>query len=96
MKLTKTLMALGIVSATVMSLTACQQSQRENPLLQESELPFGAPDFSKIQVDDYLPAFEVAIQQSRGVESCSTASVVHSSLWQKPTRHPRLVRLRRR
>ena len=65
MKLTKTLMALGIVSATVMSLTACQQSQRENPLLQESELPFGAPDFSKIQVDDYLPAFEVAIQQSR-------------------------------
>ena len=65
MKLTKTLMALGIASATVMSLTACQQSQRENPLLQESELPFGAPDFSKIQVDDYLPAFEVAIQQSR-------------------------------
>ena len=67
MKLTKTLMALGIVSATVMSLTACQQSQRENPLLQESELPFGAPDFSKIQVDDYLPAFEVAIQQSRAI-----------------------------
>ena len=65
MKLTKTLMALGIVSATVMSLTACQQSQRENPLLQESEIAFGAPDFSKIQVDDYLPAFEVAIQQSR-------------------------------
>ena len=65
MKLTKTLMALGIASATVMSLTACQQSQRENPLLQESEIAFGAPDFSKIQVDDYLPAFEVAIQQSR-------------------------------
>ena len=65
MKLTKTLMALGIVSATVMSLTACQQSQRENPLLQESEIAFGAPDFSKIQPEDYLPAFEVAIQQSR-------------------------------
>ena len=65
MKLTKTLMALGIASAMVMSLTACQQSQRENPLLQESEIAFGAPDFSKIQVDDYLPAFEVAIQQSR-------------------------------
>jgi peptidyl-dipeptidase Dcp len=58
-------MALGIASATVMSLTACQQSQRENPLLQESEIAFGAPDFSKIQPEDYLPAFEVAIQQSR-------------------------------
>jgi len=49
----------------MMPLSSCQQAQRENPLLQESELPFGAPDFSKIQVDDYLPAFEVAIQQSR-------------------------------
>ena len=65
MKLTKTLMALGIASATVMSLTACQQSQRENPLLQESEIAFGAPDFSKIQPEDYLPAFETAIQQQR-------------------------------
>ena len=58
-------MALGIASATVMSLTACQQSQRENPLLQESEIAFGAPDFSKIQPEDYLPAFETAIQQQR-------------------------------
>ena len=49
----------------MMPLSSCQHAQRENPLLQESELPFGAPDFSKIQVDDYLPAFEVAIQQSR-------------------------------
>ena len=65
MKLTKTLMALGIASAMVMSLTACQQSQRENPLLQESEIAFGAPDFSKIQPEDYLPAFETAIQLQR-------------------------------
>ena len=49
----------------MMPLSSCQKTQRENPLLQESELPFGAPDFSKIQVDDYLPAFEVAIQQQR-------------------------------
>lgn len=31
----------------------------------ESELPFGAPDFSKIQTTDYLPAFEAAIQDQR-------------------------------
>ena len=65
MKITKAIMTLGITSAMMMPLSSCQQAQRENPLLQESELPFGAPDFSKIQVDDYLPAFEVAIQQSR-------------------------------
>ena len=35
------------------------------PLLAESQLPYGAPDFSKIQVTDYLPAFEAAIQEKR-------------------------------
>lgn len=58
-------MTLGIASAMMMPFSACQKTQRVNPLLQESELPFGAPDFNKIQVDDYLPAFEVAIQQQR-------------------------------
>ena len=49
----------------MMSFTACEQTQRENPLLVESELPFGAPDFSKIQVTDYMPAFLKAIEQNR-------------------------------
>jgi peptidyl-dipeptidase Dcp len=49
----------------MMSFTACEQTQRENPLLAESELPFGAPDFSKIQVTDYMPAFLKAIEQNR-------------------------------
>ena len=65
----KKLMTLGIsaavLSTSMMQLTACQETQRENPLLQESTLPFGAPDFSKIKPSDYLPAFEVAIQQTR-------------------------------
>ena len=65
----KKLMTLGIsaavLSTSMMQLTACQETQRENPLLQESTLPFGAPDFSKIQPSDYLPAFETAIQQTR-------------------------------
>jgi peptidyl-dipeptidase Dcp len=46
-------------------MTSCQQNSHENPLLAESSLPFGAPDFSKIQVTDYLPAFEAAMQQTR-------------------------------
>ena len=65
MKITKTLMTIGIASALTMPFTACQQTQRENPLLVESQLLFGAPDFSKIQISDYLPAFEVAIQAQR-------------------------------
>ena len=61
----KTIMTLGIASAMMMPFMACQQAQRENPLLVESELPFGTPDFSKIQTEDYLPAFEEAIKQTR-------------------------------
>ena len=65
----KKLMTLGIsaavLSTSMMQLTACQETQRENPLLQESTLPFGAPDFSKIKPSDYLPAFEIAIQQTK-------------------------------
>ncbi len=59
------MMAMAITTTLSITLTSCQQAQRENPLLQESTLPFGAPDFSKIQTGDYLPAFEEAIRQAR-------------------------------
>ena len=58
-------MTICVASAMTMQFGACQQAQHENPLLQESSVPFGAPDFSKIQTSDYMPAFEVAIQQTR-------------------------------
>ena len=58
-------MAICVASALSMQFAACSQAQRENPLLVESTLPFGAPDFSKIQITDYLPAFETAIQAQR-------------------------------
>ena len=61
----RTILTLSIASTMMMSFTACEQTQRENPLLVESELPFGAPDFSKIQVTDYMPAFLKAIEQNR-------------------------------
>ena len=65
----KKLMTIGIsaavLSTSMMQLTSCKEAQSVNPLLQESTLPFGAPDFSKIQSNDYLPAFEAAIQQKR-------------------------------
>ncbi len=58
-------MTLVLASAMMVPMTSCQQSQRENPLLAESELPHGAPDFSKIQVTDYMPAFLKAMEEKR-------------------------------
>ena len=64
----KKIMTLGITAAVLASaaglVTACKDNA-DNPLLQESTLPFGAPDFSKIKASDYLPAFKAAIQQKR-------------------------------
>ena len=65
MKITKALMTIGMTTAMMATFTACQQAQHENPLLQESNLPFGTPDFSKIEYSDYEPAFETAMQQQR-------------------------------
>ena len=61
----KNILIICIASAMMMSLTACEQAQRENPLLVESDLSLGAPDFSKIQVTDYMPAFQKAMEQQR-------------------------------
>ncbi len=51
----------------MIQLSACQNGGRsaDNPLLQESSLPYGAPEFDKIQPQHYLPAFETAIQQKK-------------------------------
>ena len=39
--------------------------QKNNPLLTESTLPFGAPQFDKIENKHYLPAFEQAIKEGK-------------------------------
>lgn len=65
MKIVRSIVNTAIVASATMLFGACQQAQRENPLMQESTLPFGAPDFTKIQTSDYMPAFEAAIQERR-------------------------------
>jgi peptidyl-dipeptidase Dcp len=42
-----------------------QKINSKNPLLQQSTLPFGAPDFNRISENDYLPALQAAIANSR-------------------------------
>ena len=65
MKIQNIIMSIAISTALTFAVSSCQNAQQENPLLQESTLPYGAPDFSKIKTTDYLPAFESAIQQTR-------------------------------
>ena len=65
MKIKATLITIGMATAMMTHFSACQQAQHKNPLLTESELAFGAIDFSKLETADYLPAFEAAIQQKR-------------------------------
>ena len=69
MNFNKTFLTLGLAAA-LLQMPASSFAQnaggsRQNPLLQKSSLPFGAPDFSKIQESDYLPAIEAAIKEQR-------------------------------
>ena len=69
MKLNKTFLTMGL-AATLLQMPTSSFAQnaggkRQNPLLVKSSLPFGAPDFSKIQESDYLPAFEAGIKEQR-------------------------------
>ena len=41
------------------------ESMYHNPLLQKSNLTFGAPDFAKIKDADYLPAIKMGIEEQR-------------------------------
>ena len=65
MNMTKTLLTIGIASG-LMQLTACKGTDNsDNPLLKESTLPYGAPDFNCIKTSDYIPAIRAAIDMKR-------------------------------
>ena len=55
----KILLAAFVIAAAI---TSCKM---ENPLLTESPLEYGAPQFDKIQNKHYLPAFEQAIKEAK-------------------------------
>ena len=70
MSITKTLLSVAL-SATFMQVMAAVPADNtyggasDNPLFSNSSLPFGAPDFSKIRPEHYLPAFKEAIRQQK-------------------------------
>ena len=64
--------AILILIALVFLGTACTNSEStdkgdqkamDNPLLMEWDTPFGVPPFDKIKSEDYLPAFEIALER---------------------------------
>ena len=63
------IIAIGLAAAFLqMPAPVSAQSSgasRQNPLLHKSSLPFGAPDFSRIQEADYPPAIEAGIKEQR-------------------------------
>lgn len=61
--ITRTLLTVGL--ASTLSLSMAQKINSKNPLLQQSTLPFGAPDFNRISENDYLPALQAAIANSK-------------------------------
>ena len=70
MNIVKTILTIGLALAMMQSPAAPLDlmggnGNDNNPLLQPSTLPFGAPDFSKIKVSDYQPAIVAAIQEQR-------------------------------
>ena len=60
----KLFFAIGLAATLLQApVTVSAQSSgtsQQNPLLMKSNLPFGAPDFSRIKESDYLPAIEAA------------------------------------
>lgn len=55
----KIISAAGIAAAL---LCSCEM---ENPLLTESPLPYGAPQFDKIRNEHYIPAFKQGIKEAK-------------------------------
>lgn len=51
-----------LAAAALAAITSCKM---ENPLLSESPLPYGAPQFDKIKTEHYLPAFKQAIAEGK-------------------------------
>ena len=57
-------MKKSIVVAAAFAALLCS-CKMENPLLSESALPYGAPQFDKIRNEHYLPAFEQGIKEGK-------------------------------
>lgn len=87
MKITigKTLLTLGLASVSVLAQAGSVSDDKnktmmnDNPLMRPFILPYGAPDFTIIKSEHYLPALKAGVQQQRE----EIARIVNNK--QKPT-----------
>lgn len=56
---------LLFITASLLMLTACNDKNQVNPLLVDSTLPYGAPEFDKIKVEHFKPAVLQAIEEAK-------------------------------
>ena len=74
--------SLFLVLITGLSVSACNQSTetetsadlQNNPLMEESTLPYSTPDFSKIKNEHFKPAFIEAMRQQTEAVNQITAN----------------------
>lgn len=88
---------IGIATLLALTLVGCKntsgtktytaEDMKDNPLVQESTLPYSAPDFSKIKDEHFKPALEYAMQ----VEMEAIEKIVNNS--EEPTFENTLVEM---
>lgn len=70
--------------ATIALVAITISCKMENPLLTESQLPYGAPQFDKIRTEHYLPAFKQAIKEAQdeidAITSCPDAPTFENTI----------------
>lgn len=71
------------------STTYTAEQMKDNPLVQESTLPYSAPDFSKIKQEHFKPALEYALQ----VETAAIEAIANNP--EAPTFENTLVEMER-
>ena len=52
---------LTVVMAAAVMMSGCES----NPLIKPAKTPFGAPEFTKIKIEHYMPAFEQGLKEAR-------------------------------
>lgn len=66
MRIYTKLLTIGLASVVMQAVALpLEGGNDDNPLLKESKLPFGAPDFNQIKPSDYLPAIVYGIDEQR-------------------------------
>ena len=68
----------------MLALAACNGGQPENPLMADSALPYGAPEFSKYEPTDYEEAFLEGFNRQRAeidaIVACTEAPTFDNTI----------------